>query len=43
MSDDARKLLEESAIIWKRDFDALLVGFAMGVLVAVAILGALWR
>lgn len=42
MSDDPRKLLEESAIVWRRDFDALLVGFALGVLTAVAVLGTLW-
>lgn len=43
MNDEARKLLEESGIQWSRDWDALLVGFSMGVLVAVAILGVLWR
>ena len=34
MNDKPHELLEESAIYWKRDWDALFVGFALGVLVA---------
>ena len=36
----ARALLEDSAIHWRRDFDALLVGFVLGVLSTLAICGA---
>ena len=32
----ARELLEDSAIHWRRDFDALLVGFVIGVLSTLA-------
>ena len=34
----AEHLLEESSIHWKRDWDAMFVGFAIGVLVATAVL-----
>lgn len=43
MSNEPRKLLEESGIQWSRDWDALLVGFALGVLMAVAVLGVAWN
>lgn len=33
MSDDPRRILETSQIQWRRDFDAILVGFIVGVLV----------
>ena len=39
MSDPARELLEDSAIHWRRDFDAVLVGFVIGVLVTLAWVG----
>lgn len=34
---EARRLLEESSIQWRRDWDALLVGFVVGFLVCWAI------
>ena len=34
----AKDLLEDSAILWKRDWDALFVGFALGVLTATVVL-----
>jgi hypothetical protein len=34
-----RELLESSAIHWRRDFDALLVGFVVGVLATIAVWG----
>ena len=40
VGNEARHLLEESAIHWRRDFDALLVGFVLGVLVTLALIGA---
>lgn len=36
---DAIRLLEESQIQWRRDFDAVLVGFVMGVLTTLAVQG----
>ena len=43
MADDqqrqnARQLLEEASIVWRRDWDAVLVGFIVGALVT----GVLW-
>lgn len=35
---DPQKLLEASAIQWRRDWDAVLVGFVLGVLVTLVVL-----
>jgi len=35
----ALRLLEESQIQWRRDFDAVLVGFVLGVLSTLAVQG----
>ena len=32
MSDDPRELLEQATIKWRRDWDALLLGFVIGAL-----------
>jgi hypothetical protein len=37
MSDDARTLLESARIDWRRDWDAVAVGFALGVLVTLLV------
>ncbi len=37
----ASELLEESAIYWRRDYDALMFGFVLGVLCVLAVQG-LW-
>lgn len=36
---DERKLLEEHQIQWRRDFDALLAGYVLGVLSVLALIG----
>lgn len=36
MSDDVRQFLEESQVQWKRDFDAVFLGFVLGVLATLA-------
>lgn len=38
---EARELLESSRIVWARDYDAVLIGFVVGVLAALAV-GRLW-
>lgn len=40
MTDPARELLESSRIDWGRDWDALLIGFVLGVLSTLVVL---WR
>ena len=35
-TSEARQLLEESAIYWRRDWDALFAGFILGVLCTLA-------
>jgi hypothetical protein len=40
MSREARRLLEDSAIHWRRDWDALAIGFVLGVLATLAMQGA---
>lgn len=39
MKQDARQLLEESQIQWRRDFDAVALGFVLGVLTTLAAQG----
>ena len=39
MASDPRELLEESAIHWRRDFDAVLMGFVFGVLATLVVVG----
>lgn len=36
---DASRLLESQAIHWRRDFDAIAVGFVLGVLATLAVQG----
>ena len=36
------KLLESSRLDWKRDWDAVLIGFVLGVLVTLAVRGGTW-
>ena len=37
---EARRLLESEQIQWRRDYDAVLVGFVLGVLTTLAVQGA---
>lgn len=37
--EDARALLESAQIQWRRDWDALLIGFVFGVLATLAVCG----
>ena len=37
MRDDPRALLESARIDWRRDWDAVLVGFVLGVLTTLAV------
>ena len=37
MSDDPRRLLESAQIDWRRDWDAVLVGFVVGALLVWAL------
>ena len=39
MSDPAHQLLEDSAIHWRRDLDAVVLGFVLGVLATLAWVG----
>ena len=39
MSEDPREFLEAESLIWKRDFDALILGFVLGVLATLAMQG----
>lgn len=41
MEQKAVSLLEASAVQWRRDYDAVLVGFVVGVLATLAVVG-LW-
>ena len=36
---DAEDLLESASIVWNRDWDALLIGFVLGVLATLAVIG----
>jgi hypothetical protein len=36
---EQRDLLESSRIVWRRDFDAILIGFVLGALAMLAALG----
>ena len=36
---DPFEFLESQAIVWKRDFDAILVGFVLGAAAACAVMG----
>lgn len=42
MNQDAKDLLESSRIQWERDWDALLIGFVLGVL-STLVVGFGWR
>lgn len=37
MSHEPLELLEESAVRWRRDWDAIALGFVLGVLTALAV------
>ena len=39
MAVTPRELLEESAVHWRRDWDALMLGFVLGVLATLAAQG----
>lgn len=36
---DPAEFLESSRLVWRRDFDAVLLGFVMGVLTTLAVVG----
>lgn len=40
MSDDPMRLLEDAQVQWKRDWDAVAIGFVLGVLATLAAQGA---
>lgn len=41
MNDEVRELLESQAVHWKRDWDAVAIGYVLGILTVLAIQG-LW-
>lgn len=41
MKQEAKELLEANAIHWRRDYDAVLLGFVLGVLATLAAQGVL--